>query len=305
MIMKLNYTLFRIMIIIAFLILPVCYLYGQTQEKSALSVKWDELTAPDFIKAVELSGKTCIIPLGIMEKHGAHLPLGTDLILAREIASRAAEKEYCLVFPPYYVGQIFEAKHQPGTVAYSNELMWKMLQETCDELHRNGINKIILVNGHGGNNSFLPFFCQSQLASKKDYAVILFQPETGQETINEVAKLKKTGPDMHAGEDESSMVYAIRPDLVHAERAASQSGTDQARLSVPFGYTGIWWYARFPNHYAGDGSQVDERIGELYFESDSEQLAVLIRYLKENDDIIELQHRFFNESMQPLNTEQK
>ena len=296
---------FRRMIIISFLILPVCYLYGQTPAESALNVKWDELTAPDFIKAVELSGKTCIIPLGIMEKHGAHLPLGTDLILAREISARAAEKEYCIVFPPYYVGQIFEARHQPGTMAYSNELMWKMLQETCDEIHRNGINKIILVNGHGGNNSFLPFFCQSQLASKRDYAVILFQPDTGEETMEEIAKLKKTGPDMHAGEDESSMVIAIRPDLVHADRAASQSGEDQARLSVPFGYTGIWWYARFPNHYAGDGSHVDTRIGELYLESDADQLVELIRYLKENNDILELQERFYKESLQPLNTEQK
>ena len=302
--MKTDFASLRRIVIIVTLLLPNYFLHGQTESEAELSVKWDELTAPDFIKAVELSGKTCIIPLGIMEKHGAHLPLATDLIVAREIAFRAAEKEYCLVFPPYYVGQIFEAKHQPGTVAYSNELMWKMLQETCDELHRNGIKKIILLNGHGGNNSFLPFFCQSQLASKKDYAIIIFQPETGEETRREVAKLKKTGADMHAGEDESSMVYVIRPDLVHTDRAASQSGEDQARLSVPFGYTGIWWYARFPNHYAGDGSHVDARIGELYLESESDQLVELIKYVKENDDIIDLQNKFYNESIQPLNTEQ-
>lgn len=288
-----------------FLVLVIYSVNCQAQGDTGLSAKWDELTAPEFIEAVELSGKTCIIPLGIMEKHGAHLPMGTDLIIAREIASRAAEKEYCLVFPPYYVGQIFEAMHQPGTVAYSNELIWNMLQETCDELARNGIEKIILVNGHGGNNSFLPYFCQSQLAAGKDYAVIFFQPETVEDIMQEIAKLKKTGPDMHAGEEESSMIYAIRPDLVYPERAASQSGEDRARLSVPYGYTGIWWYARFPNHYAGDGSHVDKRIGELLLESRSGQLVELIRYLKENNNIIELQDRFCKEAMEPLKTEQK
>jgi len=288
-----------------FLLFVIYNVHCLAQGDTGLSVKWDELTAPEFIEAVELSGKTCIIPLGIMEKHGAHLPLGTDLIIAREIASRAAEKEYCLVFPPYYVGQIFEAMHQPGTVAYSNELIWNMLQETCDELHRNGIEKIILVNGHGGNNSFLPYFCQSQLASEKDYAVIFFQPETGEDIMQEIAKRKETGPDMHAGEEESSMIYAIRPDLVYPERAASQSGGDRARLSVPYGYTGIWWYARFPNHYAGDGSHIDKRIGELLLESRSGQLVELIRYLKENNDIIGLQDRFYKEAMEPLKTEQK
>jgi len=289
----------------AFFLLLIYNVNCLAQGDTGMSVKWDELTAPEFIEAVELSGKTCIIPLGIMEKHGAHLPLGTDLLIAREIATGAAEKEYCLVFPPYYVGQIFEAMHQPGTVAYSNELIWNMLQETCDELHRSGIEKIILVNGHGGNNSFLPYFCQSQLAAGKDYAVVFFQPETDEDTMREIARLKKTGPDMHAGEEESSMVYVIRPELVYPGRAANQSGEDRARLSVPYGYTGIWWYARFPNHYAGDGSHVDKKIGELLLESRTGQLVELIRYLKGNNDILELQDRFYKEAMEPLKTEQK
>ena len=73
-----------------------------------------------------------ILPAGIIEKHGPHLPLSTDMILAREISSRAAELEYALVFPEFYFGQIYEAKHQPGTMAYSSELVWMMLEETCE-----------------------------------------------------------------------------------------------------------------------------------------------------------------------------
>jgi creatinine amidohydrolase len=119
--------------IILMLMLTAPVLLSQQTTPAGIPFKMEELTSPQFVKAVELSGGVCIIPLGIIEKHGPHLPLGTDMFEARETAFTAAKTEYAIVYPPYYVGQIFEAKHQPGTIAYSNELMWKMLEETCDE----------------------------------------------------------------------------------------------------------------------------------------------------------------------------
>jgi len=257
------------------------------------------------VKAVDLSGGICIIPLGIMEKHGAHLPLGTDLLVAREIATRAAGKEYSVVFPEYFVGQIFEAKHQPGTIAYSHETMWNFLDETCRELSRNGMKKIILVNGHGGNNSFLKYFCQAQLEEKKDYCAIIFSPAEDKSLMEEVEKLREISSDGHAGDLETGMVQVIRPDLVHAERAGEQSGEDQQRLSdIPTSHTGIWWYASFPNHYAGNGSIPSKEAAGLLLEDRAVQLADLISVLKQNNDILELQDRFYKESAQPLETEQ-
>src|SRR5512143_2578355 len=150
-----------------------CIMSAQQAGQPVLPYKMEEITSPKFVKAVEMAGGVCVIPLGIIEKHGPHLPLGTDLFESREVAFTAAKKEYAVVFPPYFTGQIFEAKHQPGAIAYSNELMWKMLDETCGELSRNGLKKIVLLNGHGGNSSFLQFFCQSQLASRRDYIVVL------------------------------------------------------------------------------------------------------------------------------------
>jgi creatinine amidohydrolase len=185
-------------------------LQSQDTEHEKIPYKWNELTAPDFIKAVELADGICLLPAGIMEKHGAHLPLSTDMILAREIASRAAALEYALVFPEFYFGQIFEAKHQPGTVAYSSELVWQMLEETCEEMSRNGIRKIIIVNGHGGNNNLFSYFCQSQLARRKDYTVVFFQP-SDRAMDGEVRKLRNTDYGGHADEVETSMVYAVRP----------------------------------------------------------------------------------------------
>ena len=76
-----------------------------------------------------------------------------------------------MVFPEYYFGQIFEAKHEPGTVAYSRGLQLQLLQETTDEMARNGCKKVIIVNVHGGNNSLLPYFAQTQLEAPHDYVV--------------------------------------------------------------------------------------------------------------------------------------
>ncbi|MEN8203271.1 MAG: creatininase family protein [Bacteroidota bacterium] len=275
---------------------------GISQEKG-LPYHYGELTAPEYIKAVDLAGGTAIIPAGILEKHGAHLPLSTDLILAREISSRAAELEYTIIYPEFYFGQIFEAKHQPGTIAYSADLVWNILEETCEELHRNGIKKIVIVNGHGGNNNLFAYFCQSQLARQKDYSVIFFQPDDS-EVDKEIEKMRKTDYGGHADEVETSMVYAIRPDLVHADRASSQSGKDQERLKLPYAYTGIWWYASYPNHYAGDGSSPNKEIGELNLNSRAEQLAMLIRVLKESNAVSDLQNRFYKEAENPLKTEQ-
>ena len=282
------------------LLLPAFALLAQQSAQAGFPFKMEELTSPQFVKAVELSGGICIIPLGIIEKHGPHLPLGTDLFESREAATKAAMKEYAVVYPPYFVGQIFEAKHQPGAIAYSNELMWKMLEETCNELSRNGLKKIVLVNGHGGNTSFLQYFCQSQLAARKDYIVVLFQEGTNPAYSKEIESLKKAKLDGHAGEEETAMMSYIRPDLVDAQAITSQSGADQKKLNVPFGYTGIWWYAKYPNHYASDFAQPNKRLGELLTLSWSDQIAELIKYLKTNNTIKELQDEFAKQADNPL-----
>jgi creatinine amidohydrolase len=271
-----------------------------------LKVKWEELTSPDFALAIAKSAGTCVIPMGILEKHGPHLPLGTDLLDIREAVLRAAQKEYTIVFPPYYFGQIFEARHQPGTVAYSQKLMWDILQETCDELARNGIKKIVLASGHGGNSNFLPYFCQAQLANRKDYVVYLFQPPRDAEFDAQLRKMRKTTMEAHAGEVETSMVMAHRPDLVKLNNANDQSGEDQKRLTnIPGLYTGIWWYAAYPNHYAGDGSAGNAKLGEFVIEHQAVQLAAAIKAVKEDQNALELQKLFFEQAESPIKNTQK
>jgi len=276
--------------------------FGRAVSQSGLSAKWEELTAPDFVQAIHQSQGVCVLPFGIVEKHGPHLPLGTDLLDVRFAVMNAVKQEYAVVFPEYYFGQIFEARQQPGTLAYSLSTQLTLLQETVSEMARNGCKKIVIVNGHGGNQSLLPLFAQSQLASQRDYVVYIF----GLPNENVAGRpALKTPYDMHAGEVETSNMLIARPDLVHQDRAGQQSGADQHRQSLPGSvYTGIWWYARFPNHYAGDASAANKELGEFDQKEWSRQIAEAIKAIKVDDVSLKLQNQFFEDAKHPLETKQ-
>ncbi len=267
--------------------------------QAKLSTHWEELTATDFRLAIQQAQGTCVLPFGILEKHGPHLPLGTDLLNVRYAALHAVDKEYAVVFPEYYFGQIFEAKHEPGTIAYSRDIQLNVLQETTDEMARNGCKKVVIVNGHGGNNSLLPYFAQSQLDKPHDYVVyvigLIDAPPGGPP--------KKSKVDMHAGEEETSTMLVSNPNLVRMDQATSQSGADQARLNLPDTvYTGIWWYARFPNHYSGDGSLANKSLGEWGMNAWIDAIVTGIRSIKADQTSLQLQSEFYEKSKHPLDT---
>jgi creatinine amidohydrolase len=273
---------------------------AQQQSSTKLSVHWEELTAADFRDGIHRSQGTCLLPFGILEKHGPHLPLGTDLLDVRYAALHAAEQEYAVVFPEYYFGQIAEAKHEPGTIAYSRSMQLALLQETTDEMARNGCKKILIVNGHGGNEHLLPYFAQTQLDKPHDYVVYVFDERSPQHG----GPPKKTKIDMHAGESETSKMMVSRPDTVHLDRANNESGADQARQKLPEGvYTGIWWYTRFPNHYSGDGSAATKELGEYQMNWWIDSVVTAIKAIKADDVSLKLQNEFYEKSAHPLDTQ--
>jgi creatinine amidohydrolase len=262
-----------------------------------LPSRWDELTASDWARAQERAAYTCILPIGILEKHGPHLPMGSDLIHVRELAARAARQEYAVVFPDFYFGQIYEAQHTPGTFALPSRVVWDLLDATVEEIGRNGFKRIVIVNGHGGNPDLLRFFVQSQLERRRDYVVYFFTPAWDEEFERKQKALRKTDPatDLHAGENESSALLFLRPDLVQLGRAAGESGEDQKRLpALPNLHTAIWWYARFPNHYAGEGARATRELGQALTEHRINALVKALRAVKADDRTPQLQKEYFD-----------
>jgi creatinine amidohydrolase len=288
---------------IVFLLVLVLF-GGFTAQAQKLSPKWEELTAGDFVQAVHQSQGVCVLPFGILEKHGPHLPIGTDLLDVRYAVMNAVQQEYAVVFPEYYFGQIFEAQQEPGTIAYSLTTQLTLLQETVKEMARNGCKKVVIVNGHGGNNSLLPLFAQAQLATPRDYVVYVFG--LPHENVPGRPAMKSDPKnDMHAGETETSAMLAARPDLVHMDRAEQESGADQNRVHLPGSvYTGIWWYAKFPDHYSGVGSAATKELGEFDQKNWSSQIAEAIKAIKADSESLRLQNEFFEKTLHPLDTKQ-
>lgn len=261
-----------------------------------LPARWDELVASDWDKAVEKSNRTCILPIGILEKHGPHAPIGSDLIHVREWAARATKREYAVVFPDYYYGQINEARHEPGTFSLPSRLVMELLDSTCSEIARNGFDKILIINGHGGNPNLLRYFVQIQLERKKNYAVYFFDPGADTAYTAKLNRMHKSdmATDAHAGERETSTLLYLRPDLVKMDSAKNESGANLKRLSIPNVYTGIWWYASYPHHYAGEGAAATKELGQFITEHTLDLLVKALKAVKADTKTIELQNEFYD-----------
>ncbi|HET9590984.1 MAG TPA: creatininase family protein [Anaerolineales bacterium] len=180
-------------------------------------MRWDELTGDLFAEAVQKAEGVCLLPLSCIERHGHHLPLATDMFIGREVCSRAAALEPAIVFPDFIFTQILEARHYPGCIGIGPDLTIRLLENTCREIARNGLKKIVVVNAHGGNDHLIHYFAQIQLASPRDYVVYIAEQSYSPEDEAAIRAQWETTVDGHAGEKETSAILAIRPDLVKRE----------------------------------------------------------------------------------------
>lgn len=267
---------------------------------------WEELTGDQFAQAVTDAAGVCLLPLSCLERHAHHLPLGTDMYIGREWCRRAAAIEPAVVFPDFIFTQIAEARHCPGTIAIEPSLTLQLLDHTCREIARNGFNKIVLVNAHGGNLHLLHFFVQSQLNKYRDYVIYITAPPLLAEDADAIAQQWATTVDGHAGESETSQILAIRPDLVRSDQLSDDDeGQPQGRLDTlreAGVYTGIWWYADHPTHYRGNGTPASAAKGERVLDASARALARAIRVIKNDQETARLHAEFFAATQHPMSS---
>ena len=172
----------------------------------------------------------------------------------------------------------------------------ELLDSTCSEIARNGFDKIVIVNGHGGNPNLLRYFVQMQLERRRGYAVYFFDPGQDAAFNEKVAKMRKSDPswDQHAGERETSTLLYLRPDLMKMDRAKEESGENLKRWSIPNVYTGIWWYSNYPNHYAGEGAKATKELGKLLTDHTVDMLVAALKAIKSDTKTIQLQNEFYD-----------
>lgn len=256
-------------------------------------MKWENLTSDDFAQAVKTCG-VCVLALGVLERHSDHLPLGTDFLNGHANACLAAEREEAVVFPPFYFGQINEARCFPGAFTVKPALLVEILEAVLDEIGRNGFKKIVLYNAHGGNTYFLRFLAQCSLWEEKPYQVYLYTGQLSLERQKTWNGLLETDLHGHACECETSISLANHSELVHMDRVPAEPGNPQGRMThLGSNFSGIWWYADYPEHYAGDARTASRDKGLALRELEVADLAEFIARVKIDTSVQKLSNGFF------------
>jgi len=277
-------------------------------------MKWEELREEEFESAVERSGGVCVLPIGCLEMHGQHLPVGTDTMTCSYIANEATKAEPVVVFPALWFGSVPGLHMWKGTIDFSLELRLRILEEICSEIARNGFKKILILNGHGGNCAMLSEFVRSSIHTKKDYVILArndYQygiqrlareiqagqkfPELTKKDIDNVLDFTKkrylTG---HACVNETSIMLEIAPDTVDMSRADAVSGLDLHKTdrftNKPYSLDGGvgFWLTDHPNSFEGEHIEMaSANIGRVILRKRIEYQAEACRMLKENNDVLE------------------
>jgi creatinine amidohydrolase len=265
-------------------------------------MRWNELTASDFAQGVKQCEGVCLLPLGVLEKHGDHLPLGMDYMKAWDYANQAAELEPAMVFPPFYFGFVNAATFEPGTFAIGGRLVLDVLEATCREIARNGLKKIVMVNAHGGNIVLFESFVRMQLESRRDFMVYLCDLNFGPETIAAKKKLHEEtkGVSGHGGAYETAVGLHFYPHLAKMERILPpEAGADDPRLVNVLGHhlaTPVDWIAKHKVHLAGYGGNSTAQYGEEICAAVSRDLTDIIRRVKQDSLSPELLRAYYDKS---------
>lgn len=256
-------------------------------------MQWENLTAPDFAQAVRET-QVCVVAMGVIERHSDHLPLGTDFLNGHRIACLAAEKEPAVVFPPFYFGQIYEARCFAGTITLKPTLLLDLIHGVLDEIGRNGFEKIILYNAHGGNTALLRFLGQCTLWEEKPYALYIPTQSLTSDRQEAWHAILETPVHGHACECETSISLANHPHLVQMERIPPASALPMKRLDLGMPtFTGVSWYSDYPEHYAGDARPATAEKGLALRQLQVDSLAELIAAVKADQVVPGLMREFF------------
>jgi creatinine amidohydrolase len=246
-------------------------------------MRWEELTSTE-IGALDRDKTVVILPVGSVEQHGNHLPLGTDTMLAQAVSLAAADaKSDTVVMPPPWYG--FSAHHMrfPGSVTLRPETLLVVVEDIVASLVRHGFRRILIVNGHGGNNGLIDVLAST--LGHTHYGAARIATLTYFVLAREaIAKLRKSKPGGmgHACEFETSMVQHIRPELVKIDRAETTYPDPGSRYLTTdlLGTQAIRLYHDFgdlsPTGTLGDPAYASPEAGKAFFAAVTDELVAFI-----------------------------
>jgi len=251
-----------------------------------------ELTWPEAqirFKEVDIA----LLPVGSIEQHGPHLPLDTDAFdanhLAREVAAVCSDPKP-LVLPLVSYGVSYHHGDFSGTINISPKTLSQIVYEIGMSAARNGITKLMIINGHGGNIPALQFAAQMINRDAHIFTCV----ETGETSERDVLALIDTPNDVHAGEIETSTTLAIRPHMVRRKRIRKFIPKFSSRYLNFSSKRSVEWYARIakisPSGVLGDPTKASKEKGKKIWTIMIKHLAEFVEDLK-NMSLDEIYHK--------------
>ena len=261
-------------------------------------MQWENMSWRELKEACAQCGGVCIVSVGTVEPHGEALPLGTDYLTAHKIAVEAAAKEQVVTFPPLYLSSVYESASLCGTVTIKPELLVQLYFNIFDEISRNGFKKIIVSNGHGGNDPFLRFLGFSALSQRRDYQLHFINGFAFTEEQKRIIEADCEGRARgHACEYETSLMLWCSPEHVHMDRIPGETVDLLRRRKLDdIGFDGIRWYSICPDCYCGNANYATLERGEKYAGFAIENLIKLIRAVKQDTLSREMYDEFYEKS---------
>lgn len=241
-----------------------------------------ELTWPEA-RARFRQVDVALLPVGAIEQHGHHLPLDTDTFDANYLCHKVAEacsdpKPVVLPLIPY--GVSYHHEDFSGTISISNETLAHFVMDVGMGAARNGIKKLVIVNGHGGNAPALQFAAQMINRDAHIFTCV----DTGESSDTDIASLIETKNDVHAGEVETSAALANRPHLVKMDRLKKFVPLFSSRYLNFSSKRSVEWYARTAKiskvGVMGDPSKATREKGEKIWDVMIKNLVEFVEELK-------------------------
>ncbi len=191
------------------------------------AVSLEELSAPQLTDLLKRT-KIILVPLGSIEQHGPHLPIGTDLIIAAEIARRISERMGCAHGPAVSYGNSVLMRNMKGTFTLSPGTLAASLADICRAYASQGFKTVVFVNGHAGNIGPLD---QVGLQVAEETGIQVIRLDWWVIAQREIKQILESEL-YHACEGETSLILAINPTLVDMKKAAKDDTLAELRNTL-------------------------------------------------------------------------
>jgi len=234
----------------------------------------EEMTTTE-VEAALADCQTVIVPFGVMEAHGPHLPLATDTLQAYDAGKRAARLTPVFVAAPVPYGICRSLAGHPGTIGVSGDTLRGLVVDILTSMYESGFRNFILYSGHA---SALQISAMEEASER----VLRTCPEANVAIVLEYDVLAKRAPgvfetprDMHAGEIETSRLLTICPHLVRADRLPAEQYRESAKPILVRDVRRYW-----PGSVEGAPQKASAEKGEKLGQIVAEYLADLVERMK-------------------------